>query len=65
MKIYFACGTEDDYGFYDGHKVLDDMLTKASYPHEAHLYPGPHGWEFAKQHIDQSLQFHWKAFSGN
>ena len=65
MKIYFDCGTEDDYGFYDGHKVLDDMLTKASYPHEAHLYPGVHGWDFAKQHIDQSLLFHWKAFSGN
>lgn len=64
MKIYFACGTEDDYGFYEGHKVLDDILTKASYPHEAHLYPGPHGWEFAKQHIDQSFLFHWKAFSG-
>lgn len=65
MKIYFDCGTEDNYGFYDGHKVLDDLLTKAKYPHEAHLYPGVHGWDFAKQHIDQSLLFHWKAFSGN
>ena len=65
MKIYFDCGTEDNYGFYDGHKVLDGILTKASYPHEAHLYPGVHGWDFAKQHIDQSLLFHWKAFNGN
>jgi len=65
LKIYFDCGTEDNYGFYDGHKVLDGMLTKASYPHEAHLYPGGHGWDFAKQHIDQSLMFHWKAFNGN
>ena len=63
MKIYFDCGTEDDYGFYDGHKVLDDMLTKASYPHEAHLYPGNHGWDYAKQHTQQSLLFHGKAFS--
>jgi len=65
MKIYFDCGTEDEYGFYDGLKVLDDLLTKASYPHEAHLFPGVHGWDFAKSHIEQSLQFHWKAFNGN
>jgi S-formylglutathione hydrolase FrmB len=65
MKIYFDCGTEDNYGFYDGHKALDTLLTKASYPHDAHLYPGVHGWDFAKQHIDQSLLFHWKSFSGN
>jgi len=65
MKIYFDCGTEDEYGFYDGLKALDDTLTKASYPHESHLYPGVHGWDFAKQHIEQSLLFHWKAFSGN
>ena len=65
MKIYFDCGTEDDYGFYDGLKVLDDILTKASYPHETHLYPGVHGWDFAKQHIEQSLQFHGKAFGVN
>jgi len=65
MKVYFDCGTEDEYGFYDGLKFLDDLLTKASYPHEAHLYPGVHGWDFAKQHVEQSLLFHWKAFNGN
>ncbi len=65
MKIYFDCGTEDEYGFYDGLKVLDDTLTKASFPHESHLYPGMHGWDFAKQHIEQSLLFHGKAFGGN
>src|SRR5215471_9527915 len=65
MKIYFDCGTEDSYGIFDGHKVLDNLLTKESYPHEAHLYPGVHGWDFAKQHIDQSLLFHWKAFNAN
>jgi S-formylglutathione hydrolase FrmB len=65
MKIYFDCGTEDDYGFYDGLKALDEILTKAAYPHEAHLYPGVHGWDFAKQHIEQSLLFHGKAFGVN
>jgi len=64
LKIYFDCGTEDDYGFFVGHRVLDELLTKASYPHEARLYPGDHGWEYARQHTSQSMLFHWKAFSG-
>jgi S-formylglutathione hydrolase FrmB len=64
MKIYFDCGTEDDYGFYAGHQVLDELLTKAKYAHTAALYPGPHGWDYAKQHTQQSLFFHWNVFNG-
>jgi S-formylglutathione hydrolase FrmB len=64
LKIYFDCGTEDDYGFYTGHKVMSDLLTKAKYPHTAALYPGDHGWEYAKQHTKDSLLFHWNAFNG-
>jgi S-formylglutathione hydrolase FrmB len=64
LKLYFDCGTEDDYGFNVGARQLDEMLTKAGYPHESHLYPGRHGWDYAKQHTNESLLFHWKAFSG-
>jgi S-formylglutathione hydrolase FrmB len=64
MKIYFDCGTEDDFGFNVGTKQLDDLLTKAAYPHETHLYPGNHGWDYAMQHTGDSLLFHWKVFSG-
>jgi S-formylglutathione hydrolase FrmB len=64
LKIYFDCGTEDEYGFHVGARQLDEFLTRASYPHEAHLYPGNHGWDYAAQHTSQSLLFHWKAFSG-
>jgi S-formylglutathione hydrolase FrmB len=64
MKIYFDCGTEDEYGFHVGTRQLDELLTKAAYPHEAHLYPGNHGWDYAVQHTGESLLFHWKAFSG-
>jgi enterochelin esterase family protein len=63
MKIYFDCGTEDMYGFYDGHKVLDELLTKAKYPHTAGLYSGPHGWDFAKDHMHDSMLFHWNVFA--
>ncbi len=64
LKIYFDCGTEDDYGFETGARQLDEMLTKAGYPHEAHLYPGNHGWDYAAKHTNESLLFHWKAFNG-
>jgi S-formylglutathione hydrolase FrmB len=64
MKIYFDCGTEDEYGFYAGQQVLDDLLTKAKYAHTAGLYPGNHGWDYAKAHIQNSLMFHWNAFNG-
>jgi S-formylglutathione hydrolase FrmB len=64
LKLYFDCGTEDDFGFEVGTRQLDEMLTKAGYPHESHLYPGNHGWDYAKQHTNESLLFHWKAFSG-
>ena len=64
LKIYFDCGTDDNYGFDVGTRELDEMLTKSGYPHEAHLYPGRHGWDYAMQHTSESLLFHWKAFSG-
>ena len=64
LKLYFDCGTEDDYGFDVGTRQLDEMLTKAGYAHESHLYPGRHGWDYAMQHTNESLLFHWKAFSG-
>jgi len=64
LKVYFDCGTEDEYGFDLGTRQLDEMLTKAGYAHESHLYPGHHGWDYAMLHTNESLLFHWKAFSG-
>jgi len=64
LKIYVDCGTEDDYGFQAGAKLFDETLTKGGFAHESHLYPGNHGWDYAMQHTDASLLFHWKAFSG-
>jgi S-formylglutathione hydrolase FrmB len=64
LKLYFDCGTEDDFGFEVGARQLTEMLKKAGYAHEAHLYPGNHGWDYAKQHTGESLLFHWRAFSG-
>lgn len=64
LKIYFDCGTEDEFGFFVGAKQLSEELSRASYPHEFHLYPGDHGWDYARQHTPESLKFHWNAFNG-
>ena len=62
MKIYFDCGTEDQYGFYAGAEQLHDILDARGIDHEFHLYPGRHGWDYAREHTAASLRFHWNAF---
>ena len=43
IKIYFDCGTEDRFQFFNGAKTLDETLTSLQIPHEFHLFPGNHG----------------------
>jgi S-formylglutathione hydrolase FrmB len=57
LKIYFDCGSEDDYGFETGAQALDKLLTSRHIPHEFHLYPGSHDWEYFAQHLPASLEF--------
>ncbi len=65
MKIYFDCGTEDQYGFYAGAQQLHDILDARGIDHEFHLYPGRHGWDYAREHTAASLQVHWNAFDAD
>lgn len=62
FKIYFDCGTEDDYGFNSGAQAFHDLLVSRGIPHEFHLYPGGHDWQYVAQHLATSLQFHSRAF---
>jgi S-formylglutathione hydrolase FrmB len=62
LKIYFDCGTEDNYGFDAGARALDKILTRRHIPHEFHLYPGRHDWLYFAQRLPASLEFHSKAF---
>jgi S-formylglutathione hydrolase FrmB len=61
-KIYFDCGSEDDFGFEEGNQALDRALTTRGIRHEFHLYPGTHGWDYFARHLPASLEFHAKAF---
>lgn len=65
LKIYFDCGTEDEFGFFVGAQQLHDVLESRGIDHEFHLYPGTHGWDYAQQHTSASLRFHASAFSQN
>lgn len=57
LKIYFDCGSEDDYGFDGGAEALDKLLTARHIPHEYHLYSGSHDWTYFAQHLPASLEF--------
>jgi S-formylglutathione hydrolase FrmB len=62
LKIYFDCGSEDDYGFDSGAEALDKLLTARHVPHEFHLYPGGHDWIYFAQHLPAMLEFESHSF---
>lgn len=62
MKIYFDCGSEDDFGFDAGADALDKLLTSRHIPHEFHLYPGGHNWAYFAEHLPALLEFEFHAF---
>jgi len=62
MKIYFDCGSEDDFGFDAGAEALDKLLTSRHIPHEYHLYPGGHNWSYFAEHLPALLEFQFHAF---
>jgi len=62
LRIYFDCGSEDDFGFEDGAAALDKILSSRHIPHEFHLYPGGHNWVYVAEHLPALLQFHSRIF---
>jgi putative tributyrin esterase len=65
MKIYFDCGSQDDYGFEAGAQALDKVLVSRGIPHEFHIYPGGHNWAYFVQHLPDSLRYESEAFRLN
>ncbi|HUS18724.1 MAG TPA: alpha/beta hydrolase family protein [Terriglobales bacterium] len=61
LRIYLDCGDRDDYGFDQGTRALDRLLGSRKIAHEAHIYPGNHGWAYFAEHLDESLVFQSKA----
>ncbi|MGA2097171.1 MAG: alpha/beta hydrolase-fold protein [Candidatus Acidiferrum sp.] len=63
LKIYFDCGSEDDYGFESGAQALDKRLTSRHIAHEFHLYPGGHDWTYFAEHLPAMLAFLSRAIA--
>jgi S-formylglutathione hydrolase FrmB len=61
LKIYFDCGDQDDFGFTAGARSLDRILNERGVPHEYHIYPGHHDWQYVAAHFPEVLQFVWRA----
>jgi S-formylglutathione hydrolase FrmB len=62
LRIYFDCGTEDDFGFNRGAQAFDDLLVSRKIPHEFHLYPGRHDLSYFAEHLPASFEFQSRAF---
>ena len=63
LKIYFDCGSEDDYGFELGAETLDKLLSSRHIAHEFHLYPGGHDWIYFAAHLPALLEFEFHSFT--
>jgi S-formylglutathione hydrolase FrmB len=63
LRVYFDCGTEDEFGFDAGAQAFHNLLVSRGIPHEFHLYPGGHNWTYLAAHLPASLEFHSRGFS--
>lgn len=61
LPIYFDCGDRDDYGFDEGARQLDKLLTSLHIQHTSHIYPGGHNPQFILEHFSEALTFVAKA----
>jgi S-formylglutathione hydrolase FrmB len=64
QKMYFNCGQQDEYGFADGAQAMHKQLSAEKIPHEFHLYPGGHTADYFLSHLGETIEFHWKVFTG-
>lgn len=62
LKIYFDCGTEDDFGFNVGAQQFHDLLDSRGIPNTFHLYRGGHNWMYFAEHFPEGLEFESRAF---
>jgi S-formylglutathione hydrolase FrmB len=62
LQIYFDCGTDDEFGFNKGNEQFHQLLTARGVPHEFHLYPGGHDWDYFAEHLPASFEFQSRAF---
>lgn len=62
VAIYFDCGREDEFGFYDEALFFHDRLTALGIAHEFRSATGNHNEALWRQQIKESLRFHIQHF---
>jgi S-formylglutathione hydrolase FrmB len=62
LAIYFNCGKQDDFDFEVGAEAMHRQLQSEGIKHEFHLYPGDHSPDYFLSHLEETLEFHSRAF---
>ena len=62
LAIYFDCGEQDQFGFYDQALLFHDRLTERGIRHKFESIPGQHDETLWAKRIKYSLQFHADYF---
>ncbi len=57
LPVYVDCGDHDDYGFDEGLRQFDKLLTSLHIRHTSHIYPGGHNAQFILEHFAEALTF--------
>lgn len=60
IKIYLDSGDEDEGHFYDGCKILYEILKEKNISCENHIYKGHHNEEYIISNIEKYLMFYGK-----
>jgi S-formylglutathione hydrolase FrmB len=62
LAIYFDCGEQDQFGFFDQALLFHDRLTERGIRHDFESIPGRHDEALWAKRIKYSLQFHADYF---
>jgi S-formylglutathione hydrolase FrmB len=62
LAIYFDCGEQDQFGFYDQALLFHDRLDELGIRHRFESVPGQHDEALWAKRIKYSLQFHTDYF---
>lgn len=58
LSVYLDCGSEDDWGFYEGTEILNTVLQDKQVKSEYHLNEGAHVREYWNAHLEDYLLFY-------
>ena len=58
LKVYLDAGNQDEGHFYEGCKVLQDILEKKQITSQNHIYTGHHNGEYIISNLEKYLEFY-------